>query len=85
MSNPNTADEMACRELVKVINAYLDGTLPESDRRRFEAHLEECPYCVNYLDQMRETIAALGELTADSISPGRRQEIVDAFSDWQRR
>jgi anti-sigma factor RsiW len=75
---------MACRELVKVISAYLDGTLPASDRRRFDEHLEECPYCVNYLDQMRETIAALGDLTPESIAPERRQEIVQAFADWRR-
>jgi anti-sigma factor RsiW len=85
MSDPNTVDEMACRELVKVISAYLDGTLPALDRRRFEAHLEECPYCVNYLDQMRNTIAALGELTPESIAPETRREIVDAFADWDRR
>jgi anti-sigma factor RsiW len=83
MPDPNTADEMACRELVAVISAYLDGTLPESDRRRFEVHLDECPYCVNYLDQMRETIDALGELTADSIAPETRREIVEAFGDWR--
>jgi anti-sigma factor (TIGR02949 family) len=85
MSNPNTADKMACRELVRVISSYLDGTLPKSDRERFEAHLEECPYCVNYLDQMRETIDALGELSVDSIAPETRREVVDAFSDWRRR
>jgi anti-sigma factor RsiW len=85
MSDPSTADEMACRELVEVIGAYLDGTLPAEDRRRFDAHLEECPYCVSYLDQMRETIAALGELTPESIPPERRREIVDAFSDWRSR
>jgi anti-sigma factor RsiW len=84
MSDPNT-DEMACRELVGVISAYLDGTLPAEDRRRFDAHLEECPYCVNYLDQMRETIEALGELAADSIAPERRREIVEAFSAWRNR
>jgi anti-sigma factor RsiW len=85
MSDPSKADEMACRELVQVINAYLDGTLPEDDRRRFDAHLEECPYCVNYLDQMRETIAALGDLTPDSIAPETRREIVEAFGDWRSR
>jgi anti-sigma factor RsiW len=85
MSDPSKADEMACRELVQVINAYLDGTLPEDDRRRFDAHLEECPYCVNYLDQMRETIAALGDLTPDSIAPETRREIVEAFGDWRCR
>jgi anti-sigma factor RsiW len=77
--------EMTCKELVEVITGYLEGTLPQEDRRRFEAHLKECPYCVNYLEQMRETIEALGELTADSIAPERRREILEAFGEWRRR
>jgi anti-sigma factor RsiW len=51
---------------------------------RFEAHLEECPYCVNYLAQMRATIAALGELTEDSISSDARGELLAAFRDWRK-
>jgi anti-sigma factor RsiW len=81
----NTTDEMVCRELVRVVSAYLDETLPAEDRIRFEAHLEECPWCVNYVEQIRETIATLGELEADSIAPERRREIVEAFADWRRR
>jgi anti-sigma factor RsiW len=82
--NSNTADEIACLELVQVITAYLEGTLGADDRRRFDAHLEECPWCVNYVAQMRQMIAALGELPADSIAPARRREILDAFRDWRR-
>jgi anti-sigma factor (TIGR02949 family) len=84
-TDPSKEQEMACRELVRVISAYLDGSLPAEDRRRFEAHLEECSYCVNYLDQMRETIAALGYLSADSIAPETRREIVVAFGEWRGR
>jgi predicted anti-sigma-YlaC factor YlaD len=39
-------DEMSCRELVDVITEYLEGTMDPFDRVRFEAHLDECPYCV---------------------------------------
>ena len=80
----NTTDEMACQELVRVVSAYLDDTLPGEDRGRFEAHLEECPWCANYVEQMRETIATLGELDADSIASETRREI-EAFADWRRR
>jgi len=75
---------MSCRELVDVITDYLEGTMAPADRARFEAHLTACPYCVNYLDQMRETRAALGELTEDSISPRTRGELLDAFRGWHR-
>jgi anti-sigma factor RsiW len=76
-------EEMSCRELVDVVTDYLEGRMAPVDRARFEAHLAECPYCVNYLDQMRETIAALGGLSEDSISSEARGELLEAFRGWR--
>lgn len=76
-------EEMSCRELVDVITDYLEGELAETDRVRFEAHLLECPYCQSYLDQMRETIRALGALTEDSLSPQTRKRLLESFHDWR--
>ena len=76
---------MTCKELVEVITDYIEGTMAPSDRQRFDAHLEECPYCVNYLEQMRETIAALGELREDSLAPEARDELLAAFRGWRER
>jgi anti-sigma factor RsiW len=78
-----TSDEMACNELVEVVTEYLEGRLSEDDRRRFEAHLEECPYCVDYLEQFRETIAAMGELSTESIAPETREDLLEAFRGWR--
>ena len=83
-TTPSThGDEMACRELVEVITDYLEGTMAEQDRRRFEAHLEACPYCVTYLEQMRETIESLGELTVESLSPRLREDLLAGFRGWR--
>ena len=71
--------EMACNELVEVITAYLDGILPEADRRRFDAHLDECPFCTEYLAQMRATITALGDVDERTISPERRVQLLAVF------
>jgi anti-sigma factor RsiW len=76
---------MSCRELIEVITDYLEGTMAVVDRARFERHLDECQYCVNYVAQMRETIAALGGLTEDSISPEARGELLAAFRGWSER
>jgi anti-sigma factor RsiW len=78
-------DEMSCRELVKVITDYLEGRMAADDRLRFEAHLEECPYCVNYLEQMRATVEALGQLGEDTIAPESRREVLEAFRGWRSR
>ena len=78
-------DEMSCRELVEVVTDYLEGKLPERDRARLEAHVAECPYCEEYIAQMRETIEALGELPADSLDDRRERELLEAFRGWRRR
>jgi anti-sigma factor RsiW len=77
--------EMTCRELVEVVSDYLDGRLPADDTRRLEEHLGECGYCTEYIDQMRLTIAAVGDLTGDSISPETRGELLEAFRGWRNR
>jgi anti-sigma factor RsiW len=76
---------MTCRELVEVVSDYLEDRLPPDDERRLEEHLRECPYCVEYIDQMRQTIAALGELTEESISPETRDVLLEAFRGWRER
>lgn len=78
-----TLPEMPCREIVEVITEYLEGTLSEPDRTRFQEHLAVCSPCRTYLDQMRETIAALGKLTEDEIPEGDKQELLTLFRNWR--
>ena len=43
-----TADgppEMSCQEIVELVTDYLEGALSSTDRKRFEAHLGNCPHC----------------------------------------
>ena len=77
--------EMACKELVDAITAYLDGTLASTDRRRFDAHLAGCPYCTEYLAQMRATIDRLGRIDETALSPDTREQLLAAFRDWRCR
>ena len=52
-----------------------------AERRRFERHLGLCPHCVVYLEQMRETIAAVGRLSPDELEPEVRDGLLQAFRD----
>jgi anti-sigma factor RsiW len=74
---------MACRELVELVTEYLEGALPDDDRRRLEAHLAECPYCEEYIAQMRRTIEMLGHLPAEIVEPSRRTRVLEAFRGWR--
>ncbi len=77
------ADEMSCQELVDVITGYIEGSLPAPDRARLEALLDECPWCVTYLEQMRETIMTLGMLREQQLSPETRAGLLEAFRGWR--
>jgi anti-sigma factor RsiW len=76
--------QMSCKELVEVITEYLEGTLSAEDAARFERHLEGCEGCQAYLDQMRETIDALGTLPPEPLSPEAESKLLSAFRDWRR-
>lgn len=75
--------ELSCKELVELVTEYLEGTLPPSERARFEAHLAICDGCTTYLDQMRQTIRTLGKLSERSVAPEAMEALLAAFRDWR--
>ena len=77
-----TADDLACRELVELVTAYLEDALDSMVRERFEEHLAECPYCQTYVEQIRITIELAGRVEVDQMSPDVRQRLVDTFRGW---
>ncbi len=72
-----------CRQVVELVSDYLEENLSRSDRRRFEAHLRNCPNCTNYLEQMRATIRATGSLHPDDLTPEVRREFTELFRQWR--
>jgi anti-sigma factor RsiW len=46
---------------------YLNGLLSEKDRVRFEEHLAACPGCRREIDGLRNTAAAIADLTPPSV------------------
>jgi anti-sigma factor RsiW len=82
MTARGLVDEMACRELVELVTDYLEGRLSAADRERFDAHIAGCDACTTYLQQMRQTLAALGHIPQETISDQAREELLHAFRDW---
>jgi len=76
-------EELACVELVEVVTDYLENAMPAHDRRRFEAHLVDCPFCVTYVEQMRQIGGSLGALADETIAPQTRNALLDAFRGWR--
>jgi anti-sigma factor RsiW len=75
--------DLACRELVELVNDYLEERLSADDRTRFELHLTYCDWCRTYLQQMRQVLATAGKLTESSIAPDARHALLDAFRGWK--
>ena len=62
---------------------YAENSLPAETRARFEDHLGRCEGCRNYVEQMQATIAVVGRLRAEDLSPEAAQALLDAFRDWK--
>jgi predicted anti-sigma-YlaC factor YlaD len=77
-------NEMTCRELVELVTDYLEGALSPAQRARFEAHLDECDGCTDYLSQMRRTLQVVGHLSENGVSPDAQEQLLAIFRDWKR-
>ncbi len=73
------ARTVACVELVELLTDYLEGALPADEVVAVETHLAGCTACRRYLDQMRATIAALGSVPVDTLSPQAFDVLLAAF------
>ena len=73
---------LTCREMVELVTDHLEGRLDAAETERFEAHLAECEACTLYIEQMRMTIAALGDIPPETVSPKAERELLDAFRGW---
>ncbi|MDJ0514168.1 MAG: zf-HC2 domain-containing protein [Methyloceanibacter sp.] len=47
---------ITCAEFDDFIVSYLDGTLPQKERRLFEFHIRYCRECREYLSAYRRTV-----------------------------
>jgi anti-sigma factor RsiW len=59
---------MNCREVLALLDDFVDGTLPEQEMRAVARHLEGCPECRTSDAQIRAVLASAGALPR-SIEP----------------
>ena len=75
--------ELACRDVVELVTAYLEQALSPGELERFEEHLVFCDGCNTYLDQMRATIAATGRLEPAALPAELEARLLEAFRGWR--
>lgn len=74
---------MRCREVVELMTDYIEGTLSDGDRARFEEHIAGCDGCRAYLEQLRTTKRVLGTLAAEPIPAAVKADLLQAFKSWK--
>jgi anti-sigma factor RsiW len=75
---------ISCREVVELVTAYLDGALSTGDSERMEAHLGGCPYCTEYVDELRATARIAAVAIAELELRPDRDGLLRAFASLRR-
>jgi predicted anti-sigma-YlaC factor YlaD len=83
MTNVNQ-NQLNCQEVVELVTDYLEQALLPEMRAQFEEHIEECPGCDTYLEQVQQTIMLLRKLTEQQLFPETKQELLEIFRNWKR-
>jgi anti-sigma factor RsiW len=68
--------DINCAQAVSLVTDYLDGTLTQAERARFEAHLVDCDNCTEHVKQIQVTVAAAGSGPRGRPRPGVRQDLM---------
>jgi anti-sigma factor RsiW len=77
---------MTCHTFIDFLLEYLNGELPPEEQAEFEGHLAECPWCVAYLQNYRETIRLGRQAFADEPVPADcPEDLVQAILEARRR
>jgi len=74
--------ELACRQVVELVTAYVEDALEPVDRERFEEHLVFCDGCASYLEQIHTTIR-LASRVEDPLPTELEAELLEAFRGWR--
>jgi predicted anti-sigma-YlaC factor YlaD len=77
------ARDLTCAEITDLVTEYVEGGLAADKRARFEEHIGFCDSCLTYFDQMRQTVASIGRLDEDDLSPELQQSLLTAFRNWR--
>jgi len=79
-----TTGVLSCREIVELVTDYLEGDLDADTTTALEAHLDLCPGCTRYVEQIREIVATLGDVSSENLSAEAQAGLLEAFLGFRR-
>jgi anti-sigma factor RsiW len=74
--------DLVCQEAIELLTEYLEGALSRRQRMRLRTHLEACPNCSAYLEQIRVTIRLSGSIEPEDLSPQAQDELTELYRRW---
>lgn len=67
---------LRCREVLALLEEYLDDTLAPGEQARVEAHVRECARCATFGHSYSRVVAAMHEaLRQDELEPAVAQRL----------
>lgn len=76
------SSDLVCQQAVELVTEYLEGTLSRRQRRRLRAHLDACPNCSAYLEQIQVTIRMSGSIEPEDLSPQAQDDLTALYHRW---
>ncbi len=68
-------DEFDCRDVRANCSDYVDEELSERDAQLFDAHLDDCPDCPQYVATFTATVKTLQDLEPKTAPPELHERI----------
>lgn len=75
---------LRCRDIVELLDAYLDGALDRADANALAGHLEGCRDCTAFFETYRGTVRTSGRLRDDRLPPELRERLLTFLSQRSR-
>lgn len=70
----------ACRELFAKLSDYLDGEIDADSCAHIDAHLEDCPACVEFLDSLRRTVHWVRAAPEAPLPDEAKRRVIEAWA-----
>jgi len=83
MTNANQKD-LNCQEVVELVTDYLEKALLPETQAQVEEHIETCPGCNTFYEQVQQTIMMLRKLSEQQTFPETKQDLLEIFRSWKQ-
>ena len=75
--------DIVCRRGGRARDRLPRGQALRRDTRAFEAHLEACDGCEEYLRQIKATIEILGRVQPEDLAPETREGLMELYREFR--